>query len=351
MNLTNRQKAIIVGLLVGGRGTLGRTSSKDGVTYDFNNAVGEYLPDAYFDPWLGQELANIEWNAESVQSWLSEAWYQFFAQIDSNDLKSLEAAGELAPPREWLGKISPLALAVMYKCVALTPNKMAIANFGEDYYLDFLIDSIKTKWGVSFIKDNDCLIPASESDAINWWLLLKRHLIVFAPNLIPTLEAQYKRNHKQIYLSGPQEKVSDNGIGWRVKVAPTLFRMGYFPYSPPYEEGRASDRFGVNFKQLKEEDFKGFCELGSHFVEKDRCAVLESDATLAYYDPRILSAGTISEICFCHEFNKELFVVIPEDIKPQDLPLWVLGSIRNPDRIYNCFEKAIKDINAIFKRR
>lgn len=346
MNLTNRQKAILVGLLIGDRGKITLAEGQ----YDFNDGVGEYLPDAYFDAWLGQELAGVQWDANEVQTWLGEAWYQFYSELDSQEVKRLEVASEPIPPSVWVNKMSPLALAVMYRCTAIKPSIICTSDIECD---TLLIESIKNKWGINFVIDKNLqtMSVASEEDAINWWLLLKKHLIVFAPDLIPTLEARYRRNGKQIYLSGPQEKVADNGVGWRVKVSPILFKMGFFPYSPPYEEGRASDRFGVNFKQLKEENFEQFCELGSHFVDKDRCAVLESDITLAYYDPRILSAGTISEICMCHEFNKEIFVVIPSDVKPQDLPLWVLGSIKNPHRIYNGFEEAIKDINAIFGER
>jgi len=349
MNLTNRQKAIIVGLLVGGRGKI-QCAFADKAYY-FANGIGEYLPDLYFDAWLGQELAGVQWDAKEVQGWLAEAWYQFYAQIDSNDAKSLRADDEPMPPTEWINKMSPLALAVAYKCSAIKPNQMVVEQFGDEYYATILVDSIKTKWGITLQNNDGVITPASEDDMINWWLLLRKHLFVFAPNLIPPLEAKYRRNGKQIYLSGPQQFAKDGGLGWRVKVSPELFKAGFHPYSPPYEEGKASDLFGVNFKQLKEEEFERFCELGSHFVTKDRSAVLESDIILAYYDPRILSAGTISEITWTHDFNKEVFLVIPDDVKMQDIPLWILGSVRNPHRIYNCFEKATKDIIGIFGER
>jgi nucleoside 2-deoxyribosyltransferase len=202
--------------------------------------------------------------------------------------------------------------------------------------------AFRKKW--SILLDVDTLRGHSESDEINLWLLTKKHLQEFAPNLTPSFVANYPRKNKTIYLSGGQQFAVDGGANWRSMVSPILYRAGYDVFNPVFEGQAVLDTYGVNFDQLTLEEYIG---AGGMFIEKDLEAIKSSDAVLTLIDQSAMrGAGTKSEATIAVDYNIPNFFVLADDFEARKLPIWLAGCIRNKKFLFehNDFVGAVKAI-------
>ncbi len=335
MTISSRQKAIIVGSVLGGTEIIHYYNGNEAGQNSYSLKINPIIGDSHFNLWIANELIDIDWTSLDAQSFLSKAYHVFYGQENIEDTIA------------WLNKTSPLALTVFHRCISVEFGIFPTYDLDNEALTKPLQESFQKRWGINLNYDAEkqILCPNTEEDAISLWCLLDKYIIECCPQLIPNLEAKYKRNHKQIYLSGAQEKSLDKGIGIRSKIIPQLFKLGYTVFSPPFEEGLASDHFGVNWKQLKEENFSRYMQLGSSFIDKDLSAILASDFILVYFDSAAhQGAGTVSEMTLCYAFNKPMLVVLGPDYKKEDLPIWLLGSIKHENNIFQSFDEAINEI-------
>lgn len=249
-------------------------------------------------------------------------------------------------PLEYVEKMSSLALATWHM-----ESQDSILDCDIDYASErdiAIANILYQKWGILFVANSyshQGLETKTEDDHINFWLLVKDHIILANPEKVTNLEVGYKRNGKQIYLSGGMEKSQDGGSQWRAKVTPALFRAGYDIYNPVYKEGIAFDRWGVNIPQLKADNYNEFIKLGKYFVKKDFAAVINSDIVLAYWDQSIIDgSGGKVECSWAGQYGIPLYIVLAEGFKREDIPLWTCGGLQSSEHIFNSFEEAIREI-------
>jgi hypothetical protein len=187
MKLTPHDKAILVGLHMSG-------GSSEGPPY----------------------LLTID--LEITRNWMETVLKEIRRRVPKKELKAYEEKlssvfftddNEPRYPEEYVDKLSPLAIAVW---LATDVSGYTRSAWSLDDRNKFMI-AFRKKW--SILLDVDTLRGHSESDEINLWLLTKKHLQEFAPNLTPSFVANYPRKNKTIYLSGGQQFAVDGGANWR----------------------------------------------------------------------------------------------------------------------------------------
>lgn len=313
--LTHRQKSILVGSRCAG--ILG------------GQLVDKSFSHPHYTLWRSNQLKGIEANDP------------FFNILQE---KFQESGGSIRIPVDYLEKLSPLAVAVWMIEGGHEFGQLYSYNDKQNYDI---IKIFKQRFGINLKVSADelYLLSATADDQINLWLLTKDHIIEACPSFIPGFEAQYVRKHKQIYLSGSQQYSKDFGCLWRAKVSPILFKSGFTIYSPPIYDNAANDIYGVNFQQLKENDFTSYMKIGEFFRKKDLPAVLASDSVLLYWDDGVIrGSGTKSELTYCADYNVPVYVALADGFTKHDLPLWSLGCIKSESYIFSSLDSAIDEI-------
>lgn len=316
LKLTPHDKAILVGLYMSG-------GSYEG------------LP-----PLLTANL-NItrEWLATVIKEMQKRVPKKELEEFD-NRLQSIFFTEDIDPryPIEYVDKLSPLAISIW---LATNSSKYTQSVWTSTEKEAFCISFVK-KWSIKLLPTT--LMPATPADEINLWLLTKRHLQEFAPNLTPLCVTQYPRKHKTIYLSGGQQFAKDGGASWRSLVSPWLYVAGFDTFNPVFEGQAILDKYGVNFDQLILDDYIG---AGRMFIEKDLQAIKNSDAVLTLIDESAMrGAGTKSEATIAVDYNIPNFFVLTEGFDARKLPIWLAGCMRDKKFIFehNDLEGAVKAI-------
>ncbi len=284
---------------------------------------------------------------EITKEWFKTVLTSMKQRVPKKELKAFEdklraifMAGEITPryPVEYVDKLSPLAIAVW-----VATNATAYTQFAwNETERAMFCGSFFKKW--SILLNDRGLLPDTEDDRINLWLLTQRHLKEIAPQATPLFTAQYPRNGKMIYLSGGQQYAKDGGASWRALVSPSLYRAGYDIFNPVFEGQAVLDTYGVNFDQLNLEEYIG---AGGMFIEKDLQAIKNSAAVLTLINESAMrGAGTKSEATIAVDYNIPNYFVLEEGFEARKLPIWLAGCIRNKKFLFehNDFDGAIKAI-------
>ncbi len=286
-------------------------------------------------------------NHELTREWFKTVLTSMKRRVPKKELKAFEdklqgifITGEITPryPVEYIDKLSPLAIAVW---VATNNTRYTQSAWRELDRSEFCISFFK-KWSINLHPDS--LMPVTDDDLINLWLLTQRHLREFAPEMAPQITAQYPRNGKMIYLSGGQQYATDGGASWRALVSPSLYRAGFDIFNPVFEGQAVLDAYGVNFDQLTLEEYIG---AGGMFIEKDLQAIKNSAAVLTLINESAMrGAGTKSEATIAVDYNIPNYFVLEEGFEARKLPIWLAGCIRNKKFLFehNDFNGAIKAI-------
>ncbi len=327
--ITPRQKAIVVGSLLGNASIEKRS---DGYHY-VAAPVGQ---SRHYDTWRRGELTGVIRGSderEGVQKFLEKGW-------------QLAQEGRLR--EEWLWKMSPLAVASWYMDCASSLTELPAWRFSNTD-IEIIKRFFREKSSIRLAKKHtsEVLSPSNEESLINLWLLVKEHVTLGGPHLIPELEAQYPRKNQTIYLSGGMEKAKGNGIGWRGDITPCLFRAGYDLFNPVFIE-KWADKFGINLQQLKEEDYVAYMRAGAAMIKQDMPAVADSDLVLVYWDEAaVKGAGTKAEATYAHMKGLPIVLWLGDGFEVSDIPLWTAGCVGDPEHFVSSQPDAVTLIKRV----
>lgn len=296
--VSNRQKSIICGSLIG---------------------ASSHFHNQHYNLWKQRELSNI-------------------AQDDPFIQKATEIFKN--PNNEWIFKLSPLAIAVW----AIETNYAFVSNTSIETTQKMFLE----KWGIKtehIYYDGDFISPESEDDWLNLWMLVKPYVLEAAPSRALSFDAQYGRNNLSVYLSGGQDFAKDNGVGWRAKVSPQLFRLGFDIINPVYETSYIWDQYGVNRPQLREQNPDLYSKCTATQVDVDLADVVRCSAVLVCWnEASALGSGTKGEVTLARYIRKPIYCVFQDGLSMKDLSTWMVGCLRGA-RIFDNFEEAIETLN------
>ncbi|MFZ1082521.1 MAG: hypothetical protein WAO19_11425 [Candidatus Kryptoniota bacterium] len=144
------------------------------------------------------------------------------------------------------------------------------------------------------------------------------------------------------YLSGGMEFSENYGADWRNEIEKWLSKeLDHEAFNPV----KASETFlkskypGINFRQIKLDDFEKHRQMAKEIVKLDcREIILRSDYLICYYDESAQrGAGTKGELTIAEIFGKPVYFVIGMEI--EKIPSWVLG----------CTDETFKDFSSLKK--
>lgn len=151
---------------------------------------------------------------------------------------------------------------------------------------------------------------------------------------------------KIAYLAGAIEKAPDSGVEWRKNATPVLKKLGLNVFDPCVEtDGKLAQKLGWKkftteaWRDLKENNYQLFCDVGKWIVNEDLDAIVASDILIVFFDKYVTQgAGTYGEITLAKWLNKKIYLFLASDFPREEVPLWVTGCVT---RIFNNFEDLV----------
>ena len=158
-------------------------------------------------------------------------------------------------------------------------------------------------------------------------------------------KAKVKRMNKlqgmRVYLAGPIDDASDDGVGWRLDLKPWLEKRGIFVLDPcdkPIAYSAYKEIEGEKQKMMELKRSGRFYELAQQMrdiVHVDLRMVDVSDVVVVYLNPQISMCGTYHELINALQQRKPTLVVIEGGKK--EAPNWLFG-IMNFNFMFDDFD-------------
>lgn len=117
---------------------------------------------------------------------------------------------------------------------------------------------------------------------------------------------------KSVYLAGPIHAVTDDGIGWRDAITPTLVSYGISVENPCKKTvggtGEVKDDKKMFVDLIKSGNFAEVKKLFYPIVRKDLRCVDKADFLIVVYDPTLHMFGTLHEMIVAHSQRKPILL-------------------------------------------
>ena len=137
-----------------------------------------------------------------------------------------------------------------------------------------------------------------------------------------------KLKGSRVYLSGPIDYASDNGIGWRRSITPFLESLGVIvidPTNKPLEEEDDIEHSKLRKECRKNKDYQGLSTLMRNIRVFDlRCTDI-CDWSIVYLDYDVIMTGTLEEIFCMNRSKKPILIYCKQGI--DKISDWLFGCL------------------------
>lgn len=117
---------------------------------------------------------------------------------------------------------------------------------------------------------------------------------------------------KTVYLCGSIAAESDDGVGWRETITPTLNKYGLKILDPTRKTTEGVEEIGEdkdNFRRIaRNEDWKELTRIFAPVARWDLRSVDKSDFIILNYDPRVPTVGTWHEVVIANIQKKPVLM-------------------------------------------
>lgn len=166
----------------------------------------------------------------------------------------------------------------------------------------------------------------------------------------PTKKVKGRLNNHRVYLAGPIDHVSDDGVGWREELTPYLEKMGLTildPTDKPVSQCRYNEIGDEKLHIQKLVNLKRWDELrtmAKEIVLVDLRMVEVSDFMIAYIDKDIHICGTYDEI-FESLRRRKPTLIVHKGGKSQ-MSMWLRGKM-NHNFVFDTFDELYDYLEAL----
>ncbi len=166
----------------------------------------------------------------------------------------------------------------------------------------------------------------------------------------PTKKVKGRLNNHRVYLAGPIDHASDDGVGWREELTPYLEKMGLTildPTDKPVSQCRYNEIGDEKLHIQKLVNLKRWDELrtmAKEIVLVDLRMVEVSDFMIAYIDKDIHICGTYDEI-FESLRRRKPTLIVHKGGKSQ-MSMWLRGKM-NHNFVFDTFDELYDYLEAL----
>lgn len=166
----------------------------------------------------------------------------------------------------------------------------------------------------------------------------------------PTKKVKGRLNNHRVYLAGPIDHASDDGVGWREELTPYLEKMGLTildPTNKPVSQCRYNEIGDEKLHIQKLVNLKRWDELrtmAKEIVLVDLRMVEVSDFMIAYIDKDIHICGTYDEI-FESLRRRKPTLIVHKGGKSQ-MSMWLRGKM-NHNFVFDTFDELYDYLEAL----
>ncbi len=166
----------------------------------------------------------------------------------------------------------------------------------------------------------------------------------------PTKKVKGRLNNHRVYLAGPIDHASDDGVGWREELTPYLEKMGLTildPTNKPVSQCRYNEIGDEKLHIQKLVNLKRWDELrtmAKEIVLVDLRMVEVSDFMIAYIDKDIHICGTYDEI-FESLRRRKPTLIVHKGGKSQ-MSMWLRGKM-NHNFVFDTFDELYAYLEAL----
>jgi len=166
----------------------------------------------------------------------------------------------------------------------------------------------------------------------------------------PSKKVKGRLNNHRVYLAGPIDHASDDGVGWREELTPYLEKMGLTildPTNKPVSQCRYNEIGDEKLHIQKLVNLKRWDELrtmAKEIVLVDLRMVEVSDFMIAYIDKDIHICGTYDEI-FESLRRRKPTLIVHKGGKSQ-MSMWLRGKM-NHNFVFDTFDELYAYLEAL----
>lgn len=166
----------------------------------------------------------------------------------------------------------------------------------------------------------------------------------------PSKKVKGRLNNHRVYLAGPIDHASDDGVGWREELTPYLEKMGLTildPTNKPVSQCRYNEIGDEKLHIQKLVNLKRWDELrtmAKEIVLVDLRMVEVSDFMIAYIDKDIHICGTYDEI-FESLRRRKPTLIVHKGGKSQ-MSMWLRGKM-NHNFVFDTFDELYDYLEAL----
>ena len=152
-----------------------------------------------------------------------------------------------------------------------------------------------------------------------------------------------------LYLSGSMDLAEDDGTGWRKEFREKCERAKLnFKFLDPTNkpEGFAIEtgieKYEIN-RALKEGDWETAAKKSREVRHVDLRMIDMANLYVVYIDLSVFAVGTFNEFFEAESQQKPLFVIMAPGYKKYDIPLWLVGIVRE-EEVFEGIDECIKHL-------
>lgn len=156
-----------------------------------------------------------------------------------------------------------------------------------------------------------------------------------------------KLKNSRLFLSGPIDRVADDGIGWRkylrdkIKENNIVLRV----FDPCDKPDGLGCEIGVEKQKVKKLLEKGLWEEARDFTKIFRRYDLRGidwcDFVIVKVDLNVHMCGTYDEIFTAYREHKPVLIIMGENQNKKDIPTWLLSYIKGPQDIFESEDEVV----------
>jgi hypothetical protein len=166
-------------------------------------------------------------------------------------------------------------------------------------------------------------------------------------------ESGNKLNGARIFLSGPIDRVADDGVVWRKHLKDTcdLSKLNFSFFDPCDKPKGLGSEIGIEKHKMKELIGNGEWETAQKFAKKFRRYDLRGvdwcDLLISKIDLNTHMCGTYDEIFTAEREQKPIFMIMGEGQSKKDIPAWLVSFMKEEEIFENENEcvKYLLDLN------
>ena len=151
----------------------------------------------------------------------------------------------------------------------------------------------------------------------------------------------------KMYLAGPIDKVSDDGIEWREEFKQRMKDndIDINVFDPCAKPGDMGSEVGTEKTKVRDllaegkwEEAQKFCK---RFRRMDLRAVDASEVVIARIDLSCHMCGSYDEMFTAYRQGKPVFILMADGQKKEDVSNWILTYIKGPEDIFESMNELI----------